>query len=395
MTPPTRALGAWLDATRVGQLRDDGGAWTFTYDEAWRSAPDAFDLSPTLPRQAGEVLDGGANRPVQWFFDNLLPEEAARTALAADAGIDVADAFGLLHHYGRESAGALTLLAPGEPAAPGGLQPLADADLSERIRDLPHGPLVAGAPKRISIAGAQHKLAVVAGGNALWEPVGRTASTHILKPDHPDVDTYPHSVANEWFVMRLAKAIGLTVPRVEMRRVPEAVFLFERFDRTGKPGAASRLHAVDACRRKAATRLALFRWVVFNLVVGNGDAHLKNLSFLAGPRGIELAPHCDLLSTSAWRDPAWSHAELIAPIGTATRFGVVRRKDVVDFAGGMGLPAPLADRLLDELLSRILPTARAMSEAHGADRNALPGEARLLRQIAYGPIAGMTRQLND
>ncbi|SFG25413.1 HipA N-terminal domain-containing protein [Neptunomonas qingdaonensis] len=53
-------------------------------------------------------------RPVQWFFDNLLPEEGARELLASGAKIDKADAFGLLETFGAESAGAMTLLPPNE-----------------------------------------------------------------------------------------------------------------------------------------------------------------------------------------------------------------------------------------------------------------------------------------
>src|SRR5690606_26074383 len=82
-------------------------------------------------------------------------------------------AFGLLQHYGPESAGALTLLAPGQALPDARLEPLPDEALSARIRALPRQPLSEGAPKRMSLAGAQHKLAVVLHQDRLWEPVGR------------------------------------------------------------------------------------------------------------------------------------------------------------------------------------------------------------------------------
>lgn len=420
MTPTgDRRLDTWFDDTRIGQLHDAGGAWSFVYDDDWLARRDAFDLSPALPRRDGRIVDGASQRPVQWFFDNLLPEEGARTLLAKDAGIGEADAFGLLQRYGPESAGALTLLAPGAHQAALGLRPLSTGDLSRRIRDLPRVPLVHAAPKRMSMAGAQHKLAVVADGDLFWEPVGRTASTHLLKPDHQDVDAYPHSVANEWFVMRLARVAGLPVPDVEMRHIPEAVYLVRRFDRDGAGAHARRLHAIDACqvlslapaykyeqaiapvfrrlvetcRGKAAARQAIYRLTVFNLLVGNGDAHLKNLSFLAGPQGIAPAPHYDLVSTAVWRADGWRQGELVTPMGEATRFGSVRRDDVLAFADALGMPKTLAERLLDELLARVAPAARALAGAHDAAPEALPGEARLLRSIAHGPIGDMTRQL--
>jgi len=197
-----RQLDVWLEQQRIGELYEQGNLWALHYDPVWRD--NGFDLSPALPRDAGEITDGGSQRPVQWFFDNLLPEEGGRQLAAADAGINAADAFGLLQRFGPESAGALTLLSPGQQLPPPELRPLPDAELSARIQALPRQPLSHGAPKRMSLAGAQHKLAVVLEQGQLWEPIGQAASTHILKPDHEQVDDYPHSVVNEWFCMRLA-----------------------------------------------------------------------------------------------------------------------------------------------------------------------------------------------
>ena len=157
--PSPRRLEVWLEQRRVGELREQGNLWAFSYDSAWQH--EGLDLSPALPRAAGGIVDGASLRPVQWFFDNLLPEDAARVLLARDAGIDAADAFGLLQHFGPESAGTLTLLAPGQALPEAGLQSLSDNELSARMRALPRAPLSHDAPKRMSLAGAQHKLAVV------------------------------------------------------------------------------------------------------------------------------------------------------------------------------------------------------------------------------------------
>ena len=247
-----RTLVARIDDALVGQLQETAGLWSFRYSEAWLSAPGRFALSPALPLQPEPIADGASSRPVQWYFDNLLPEEGQRTLLAKDARIDVADAFSLLTWYGAESAGSLTLSPPdAAPEQRAVLHPLTDAALSERIRQLPRAPLTRAAVKRMSLAGAQHKLAVVFQDDALFEPSGAFASAHILKPDHPDQD-YPHSVANEWFVMQLAQALGLEVPAVHRRYVPEPVFLIERFDRVREDSPEGaiwrRRHAIDACQ---------------------------------------------------------------------------------------------------------------------------------------------------
>jgi len=419
--PPPRSLDVWIDRRKVGQLREQGNIWALRYTSQWQAQ--GFDLSPALPRAGGEIIDGASLRPVQWFFDNLLPEEGSRHLMAQAAGVDPADAFGLLQHYGPESAGALVLLPSGSDLPEPGLQPLPDEELSVRIRALPRAPLAARSPKRMSLAGAQHKLPVVLHQDRLWEPVGAAASTHILKPDHERTDLYPHSAANEWFCMRLAAACGLPVPQVSLRRVPEPVFLVRRFDREGEGLDVRRLYVLDACqalsldpvfkyreataarlvelvalcRRPAATRLALFRWQLFNLLIGNGDAHLKNLSLLPDPggHGLDLAPHYDLLSTAVYRAPDWANAELIIPMGTARTFGSVRRDDVVAFAAAIGVPESAAQRETGRMIEAVHSHGRALAQAcsEGADGPVHAGEARLLRQIVYGVLEDAVRAL--
>ena len=45
---------------------------------------------------------------------------------------------------------------------------------------------------------------------------------------------------------------------------------------------------------------SLVRGCLFNVLVGNCDAHGKNFSILYGPGGPSLAPFYDLLSTTAY-----------------------------------------------------------------------------------------------
>jgi serine/threonine-protein kinase HipA len=417
-----RELVVWFRDRRVGVLRDESAVWTLVYEPDWIRSVDGFDLSPALPKIEGRIEDGGSRRPVQWFFDNLLPEDQARTLLANEAHLSGDDAFGLLEYYGAESAGALTLLPHGRKPEGGGLKPLPDEMLSRRIRGLPRHSLSADAPKRMSIAGAQHKLPVVLQDGQLYEPIGATPSTEILKPDHFDVDRYPHSTANEWFCMQLAQQVGLPVPASTLRYVPEPIYLVHRFDRAGEGTNVQRLHVVDACqllsldrtykyrrstadalsqlvdacREKARTRVALYRWGVFNALIGNGDAHLKNLSFFVNPAGIELTPHYDLVSTASYAAPGlWRDAELSLPMGTAQRFGELRRADVLDFGGALGLPAPLSGRFLDELLRSI--TNAAATEVGRFDTGESPvqyaGEQRQVRLIVSGVLRDMREQL--
>jgi len=421
-----RTLDVHVDRVLAGTLHEGDDLWRFTYDKDWASDAAGFDLAPGLPRSELEHIDGGTQRPVQWFFDNLLPEERLREAISQEAGIRGEDAFALLQYLGAESAGALTLLPPGAawPSTPS-LHPLSNAALSRRIQGLPRHTLAAQAPKRMSLAGAQHKLLVVrCPGESVefHEPAGAAPSTHILKPDHPDAGSYPASAVNEYLCMRLARAAGLVVPDVYLHHVPEPVYVIERFDRQvewrglradGTPELqVQRLHAIDACQllnkarsfkhvgasldalrqivdraaNKAHTRLNLYRWLVFNIAIGNDDCHLKNLSFFVRPQGIELAPHYDLLATGAYYTKAfadekalWPEVPLAIALPGAGSFARVTRQAVIEAGMSLGLPRALSQRILDEVVTRLtraLPgEINALQVLHGR----LPREARATR----------------
>lgn len=431
-----RALRASINQTEIGTLQEVAGLWSFQYSADWLGNPRSFALSPHLPLTEESLLDGATRRPVQWYFDNLLPEEGQRLLLAGDAKLDAADAFGLLAWYGAESAGSVTLLpldAAPQTAEP--LRPLPDDALDNRIRQLPKAPLTHAAIKRMSLAGAQHKLAVVLQDGALFEPAGATPSAHILKPDHPD-EAYRHSVINEWFTTRLARRLGLDVPDVHRRYVPSPVYLIDRFDRIREGQGWQRRHVIDACqllgldrsfkysqgsvenlaalanacRSPAVARSRLFGWLVFNVLVGNSDAHLKNLSFLVSHEGVQLAPFYDLLSVATYDTPAFgkngwpARTPLAWPILGVRHFSGITHSLLLDAGASLNLAKGTAARLIDSLCSRAIQEAEALYtevEAENAQvANARPelsatmaGESRCLRAIVHTVLQGMTKQL--
>ena len=418
-----RELKTYVDQQLVGTLREENNLWVFEYDPAWSAHPHGFDLSPALPRSVAEHRDGGSVRPVQWYFDNLLPEEDLRRIVAKDAGIkDSEDAFALLEYLGAESAGSLTLLPPGvDLPEQQALRPLSFEELNKRIEDLPRASLQKEAPTRMSVAGAQHKLLVVLKEDDkradLYEPVGAVASTHLLKPDHPRQDTYPASTFLEWLTMSLARAAKLNIPRVWLLNVPRPVYLIERFDRltdanslqpeTGEtPQSTRRLHAIDACQLLNKSRLfkhsgasvqalrevceqmgdtltaplRLFRWLVFNLLVANDDCHLKNLSFLVDPDGISLAPHYDLLATGVYHsralagdDGRWPDVELAVRLSPEVRtFQAVTPQSVLTAAATLGVPPTVALRAVRDVCNRVFKAFDRLYAEH------YPGERGLL-----------------
>ncbi|MBS0420008.1 MAG: HipA domain-containing protein [Proteobacteria bacterium] len=430
-----RKLIAYLNGQVVGTIAEGNDLWTFEYDAEWVGRPDSFDLSPALPRSKLHFEDGGSERPIQWYFDNLLPEEQMREVVSKQANIKGDDAFALLEYLGAESAGSLVLLPPGQDLPQkGGLRPLSDAELAGRIRNLPRVPLSSGAPKRMSVAGAQNKLWVVYRKGELFEPEGSEPSTHILKPNHVG-DDFPASVINEYFTMSLARELGLPIPPIFRHYTPEPVYIVQRFDRiVTEVGPTQRRHIIDACqllnksrtfkyrtatlqtlaeitelcRNRAITRLSLYRWLVLNLLIANTDNHLKNLSFLVSAEGIDLAPAYDLVSTGTYHARAfaneranWPVVDLAIELPGATTLGGVNRESVLRAGEVLGLPRRIGTRELDRLV-RDLPLAaekiQDRIETENADYPAavgvfLGGERRIVATIKHLIVREMVERL--
>jgi serine/threonine-protein kinase HipA len=304
---------------------------SFSYSAAWLATPGATPIHPDLP-----LATGPSNAPyVAAFFENLLPEGDQRTVISMRE--QVSSVFGLLARVGGESAGAYTLVPEGEmPQAPV-YQPLTweqvrvlvhddgaqskERDAIERAaQDLPR--------PRMSMSGAQFKVLLYLdeGGNPA-RPMGNAPSTHILKPDiqRPDIKAFASSV-NESIVMRAAASCGLPTAGVSYQAVAQAC-LVERYDRVRQgDGSLRRLWQADFCQllgvqsgvkyeheggpgfkecydklalsaQPAVDRRHLLRWLFFNLCAGNNDSHAKNLSLLATPQGLRLAPFYDMMCT--------------------------------------------------------------------------------------------------
>lgn len=432
-----RELKIWINDQQVGTLAAQNDIWRFQYAPQWLSHEKRFALAPAFELRTEEFVDGSDTRPVQWYFDNLLPEEQLRSVLAKEANIAEADAFGLLSYYGAESAGSLVLSASDAASEQGWLELPLDK-LNDRIVNLPRATLNQSAPKRMSLAGAQHKMVVGYSEGKLYEPLSGTASTHILKPESPSPH-YPHSVINEFFCMSLAQRVGLEVPNVHLLYVPSPVYVVDRFDRvTHGQAPTQRLHIIDACqllnksrafkydqatvdtlaqaielsKQKAADRIRLFDWLVFNFLIGNGDNHLKNLSFQVDHDGVRLAPAYDLLCTAVYETqafnetPIWPRTQLAMSICGVHHFNEVNSDAMLQAAQAIGVPASIAKRQMAKLLKSMVPAADELIEQLEGRKNlgvliadpdtskrAWAGETRLLRAIRHNVLAQTVQQL--
>jgi serine/threonine-protein kinase HipA len=200
-------------------------------------------------------------------------------------------------------------------------------------RHLPDQPLGAHDDSELSLAGLQDKLLLVAtdGPTGWGRPVAGLPSTHILKPDplaHPGV------VAREAEALHLAGRVGLTTIDPQVVDIGgRPCLIVERYDRSLDRDTVRRVHQEDLLQavgldpadrhgrikyqehggpgyRDAAAMLleratdpdaqldALVGALVFTVLIGNADAHAKNLSLLLDPPGtVRLAPLYDTVPT--------------------------------------------------------------------------------------------------
>jgi len=384
-----RALEVWWDGRDVGQLtQNQHGELGFAYSPGWLQNDDAPPLSASLPKR----VEPFSRRECRPFFGGLLPEESQRDAAAQVLGVSRGNDFALLDRLGGDVAGALQLLPPGEtPAAPDLDQrpiPLDDPGLIRVLDALPVRPLLAGEEGlRLSLAGAQSKVPVVLVDGAVALPAPGQPTTHILKPP---MSRFSATTENEAFVMRLAAAAGLDVAAVEPRIVRDRTFLLvQRYDRSrGENGGVRRIHQEDFCQalcvppetkyaseggptfkdcfellRRVAARpavdvLKLLDAVIFNLIVGNADAHGKNFSILYDREGPRLAPLYDLLATVAYPELS---PKLAMRIGKRATLGEMDAKGWIAFAADAGVGMPLIRRRVSEASQTVMARANEVA----------------------------------
>lgn len=320
-------LFVYLNNTQVGALTQNGVHLSFRYDPTYLAVPRALPLSRHLPLREAAFADEES----RGFFANLLPEGGIRNQLARQVGVSAENVFALMEAIGGDCAGAISVMRPEDTQTYGGsYRPITEEELSKRLSDLPAHPFLAGEEGvRLSLAGAQNKLPVFFDGTGFFIPEGTYPSSHILKTAIAQLDG---TVVNEAFCMTLAAVVGLSVPAASAVSIGgQQVYMIERYDRKRtSEGAIQRLHQEDFCQalgippelkyekeggpgHSDCFRLvedwstepmpdtqSLLEWTLFNFLVGNADAHGKNVSFLYAEGGVRLAPFYDIISTAVY-----------------------------------------------------------------------------------------------
>lgn len=397
MTQEEKTLQVYMHAHKAGMLVQDGtGLLSFTYDQSYLQQPGAIPLSFSLPLKEAQFN----NTQCRGFFSGLLPESEVREVVAKNLGISAKNDFSMLREIGGECAGALSFIVPGQEEAVHVLdnKRLTEADFADILRSLPQRPLLAGEKDiRLSLAGAQEKLAIIYDEHGIALPLGSAISTHIVKPD---LVKFPDIIYNEELCMQLAKHAGLQTADVQIEYADTIPYLLiKRYDRMD-PGQADkpiqRIHQEDFCQalgiisdrkyqREGGPSLAdcfklirdtsvvpatdliqMLNAVLFNYLIGNNDAHGKNFSFLYvmnedGSFSMQLAPFYDLIATSYY--PELSPL-MAMEIGDKYKSAEVRLKHFESMAQQCGLSKAMLLRQLRIMIDRILNAIPELDLSH-------------------------------
>jgi serine/threonine-protein kinase HipA len=319
------ALAVRLQEEEIGRLiRFPDDRFLFSFAEDYIQATDRSVLSLSFKAAPSAAPNGGRHDVVTSlrayhtrvppFFANLLPEGRLRSYLARRAGLRERDDFGLIAAVGTDLPGAVTVVPVGMPPAH-----------PAQGEGEPSGPL------RFSLAGVQLKVSaqIDKAGRFTMRADGGGGQWVVKLP----AAAFPGVSENEFAMLALARAVGIEVPETrllspqEITNLPRGLdpaagkaLAVRRFDR-GPSGHRIHiedfaqvfgLYPEDKYKKKSYANIAavlaaeagsrsvdaFMRRLVFSVIIGNGDMHLKNWSLIyRDGRSPDLSPAYDFLST--------------------------------------------------------------------------------------------------
>ena len=383
-----KTLNVYWEKDQVGSLSlDPQKRFQFQYDKNWLQTKDAMPISVALPLRE-TLYEDDQSCP---FFANLLPEARIRTAITRELGISENNEFGLLEAIGGECAGAISLWPSEHPfSKSGSYQAISQLEIEQWLKKRPNSPLIRGMQEknkiRLSLAGAQSKLPVYFENQELFIPTGNYSSTHILKPPIPE---FKGSVENETYCMALADRMKLGAAKSFMIQGEIQLYLTVRYDRTIVDSIVHRLHQEDFCQalkvlpqnkyeseggpnlarcfqivtdyssQPLIDKLRLLKWVIFNQLIGNADAHAKNLSLLYVKKKVILAPFYDLMCTRIY-PTLTNHAAM--SIGGEKRLDWIWYQQWQNFSEEIGIKSSLVLETIEDLATTLPKEALALEE---------------------------------
>ncbi|MFT3800766.1 MAG: HipA domain-containing protein [Burkholderiaceae bacterium] len=385
-----RSLEVRLGDVRVGHLtRYPDERTVFVVDEAYIAlGPARPILTLSMARPADEEQtqallrdqrhkSASVNAPP--FFSNLLPEGRLRSLIAQRLKVHEDREFPLLSALGHDLPGAVVLVPADTPdhlrSGPGAAMPAAARELAEL---------------KFSLGGMQMKFSMLRQGERYTLNTGGKLGNYVIKPPSSDYEAMPRIEAA---TMETARAAGMDVPEVALLapeqieglpdmsgyRPGEPFYSIRRFDRS----ADGRTHVEDFAQvfnlrpsqkysranydmiAQTLLRYAgglpdvkeMSRRLVLDVLLGNGDAHIKNWSLIyANPTRPRLAPAYDLVSTVTY---------LTHDKTTALNVAGVKRFDAIglDTFAALFARIGLRDQVRDDLMETVRSTTHRVLAA--------------------------------
>ena len=287
---------------------------------------------PNFPRADKLLSEPWArNQRLHPVLSNLLPEGSLRELIAQGLKVHVDNEFHIFSYLGEDLPGAI-VATPMEP------DDVPDSVLTTHGKARAIKFKKGGAENKFSLAGVQMKFSMkekdgrynISKGGVLGDWIIKTPSTK-----HKNVPL------NEYTAMTLASEVGIDIPEIKLVdldkldnlpqiNLPEEqqAFAIKRFDRSSTDQESERIHMEDFAQilvkyphekyasanyeqlgrviyQYSGDGLAdaqqLARRLLVNILLANGDAHLKNWSLLyqdqVTPR---LSPAYDIVTTNVY-----------------------------------------------------------------------------------------------
>lgn len=356
----------------------------FSYDDSYRTNKSNSALSISMPLSKKEY----SQKECLPFFSGLLPEGDVKRRVSDFLHVSESSTLKLLQELGGECAGMISILPENKNCSVQksyafnneNYELLDDETLYGFIKNINVRPLLKAKKElRLSLAGAQEKLPLVYFDKKYYLPKSEAPSTHIVKPSG-DGELSTLSI-NEFVCMKLAQSCGLNVPNVELKTINNITFLLEeRYDRIVNKKSIKRLHQEDFCQalgimsdrkyqndngpditkiysliQKECTIPLLdtkefLKYVIFNFIIGNCDAHGKNYSLLYENGTSKLSPIYDAICTLVY--PSLTK-KMSMKIGKHYEILKVTKQDFVELATSINLKSSIVLKMLDETITNI------------------------------------------
>lgn len=347
-------LDIYIGNRLVAKLIHEGRKYVLNYlPDTSRS--DFISLS--MPVRAESWVSEGRLHP---FFEMNLPEGVRREAIAMTFGkAMVAEEMSLLAITGSDAIGRVKIVPEG--FAPGWKASL-NMNVDQALESESLDRFFVDALNEYSaqgVSGVQPKLLVSDDRMTL------KSDRWILKHDGADT---PFLSINEFLTTMAAKKCGLTVPDVKLAKDGKSLFV-ERFDvDCGFEDACSLLglspvekysgsmertlkvlNLLVSPAHKSRMKEELLRSVIFNVCIGNADAHLKNFGVLYRQGETWLAPIFDLVSVKAF--PEYRHDIPSLTINGKKEWTI--GKAFNQFALSAGFSAAMTAKLIQEVAAGV------------------------------------------